>query len=82
MKQLDYEEWFDKHGIQIVDDIEKWVDTAPDIIDVVDLIGTDIDSFIQELLEDNYQSDYEDYCDRAYDEYRDEKMLEEFEDDC
>lgn len=74
MNQITFKEYLQK------DSTEKLRELLEDSFDSLDSTGSlsrhfDRDEFIHELLEEQYNSDYSDYEDRCFDEYRDERMF-------
>jgi hypothetical protein len=67
---LSYDEWYDKIGYRMQEVYEEWQDLAPS-----DYLLEDIPS-VEEYLIDEYEGMISDYMDRAYDEYKDDKLME------
>lgn len=69
-RMLSYDEWYDKIGYRMQEVYEEWQDLAPS-----DYLLEDIPS-VEEYLIDEYEGMISDYMDRAYDEYKDDKLME------
>lgn len=67
---MTYEDWYDKIGQGIEDDIREWFDSVPDTICMSELLDTDIDTFVNQALEHEYESDESENVDRLYEEYK------------
>lgn len=65
MKLLDYNDWYDRHGVNLENDLLDWYSRCPEPWMVDDL------PIMEEYLNDKYEEYIGEYQDRAYDEYRD-----------
>ena len=73
MRVLDYDVWLEKYGYDYGDTIQNWLENRPNI-SLRSLGIFDIDDYVQEQILEAYE-DYLSECeDRAYEEFRDERL--------
>lgn len=70
MSTITYEDWYDKIGYVLHEELVEWLEDAPsqfasEQVDIVDVLTSEYESFIGDLE------------DRAYDEWKDARALGE-----
>ena len=79
MKQQSFKEWMANGGDNTYEEIMDWLDNAPSCVSLRDLLGMKNDEYSYSICEEEWESEWEDYCDSKYDQMRDDRM--ETEDD-
>jgi len=69
MVVLSYEDWCDSYEDGVLDELEEWLRDCPSSEDVIQVD-------YEALLEEAYVSYVSDYGDYAYDQWKDEQILD------
>lgn len=73
---MDYETWYETSGAEFEESMKAWIKKAPDELNTEDIFGGDIDAFI----EDELQTQYNDYIDKlgdeSYERIKEKELLE------
>ncbi len=71
----DYKQWYEELGVDIEEQITKWLDNIPEALDSEDTIGNTRD-FIDSTLHDSYETYTTDYTDCPYESTKEQQLLE------
>ena len=74
MKQQSFKEWMANGGDDKFEEVMDWLEDCPSSINLRDLLGMDNDEYSYSICEEEWEGEWEDYCDSKYDELRDERM--------
>ena len=77
MRTIDFKTWFDNSGHNTYDEIIDWLYSAPDTVDIDELLGGNLEEYAFSLCEEEYESQVSEYEDRCYDEYRDSLLFDD-----
>jgi len=68
MSVLCFEDWYDKSGHTIEEEIEDWLNSCPSTFIELDYFD------IQDIIESEYEAYIGEYEDRCYDEWKDSQL--------
>ena len=73
---VSFDEYYNDIGYKIYDDLVEWLEDAPDVIDVDELVG-DIEKYAMDIVEQEYESLVSSYEDFMYDSWKDDMLMGE-----
>ena len=63
MRELTYDEYMERRGNDLKEELWEWLDTAPGTVDIHNIIITDKASWILDQLEEAYETYLSDFWD-------------------
>lgn len=73
-KLLSYEEWYINYGAEIEEQLDTWFNNAPKVLDINEIFGSELQTFISDIVEGSYIDYISGYGDYIYEQRREERL--------